>query len=88
MDSQSYRVTVAGKSYKLTSSQSTEHVKRALSCANRRLSEFMVINPRASKETAAISATLTLASELIQAQDENTRLRQQIAQMRASSETD
>ena len=81
-------MTVAGKSYKLTSSQSAEHVKRALSCANRRLSEFMVINPRASRETAAVSATLTLASELIQAQDDNTRLRQQLARMRADSASD
>lgn len=88
MDSQSYRVTVAGKSYRLTSSQSADHVRRALSCANRRLSEFMAVNPRASKETAAISATLTLASELIQAQDDNTRLRQQIAQLHAGDAHD
>lgn len=87
MDSQTYRVTVAGRSYRLTSSQSAEHVKRAISCANRRLGEFMTMNPRASKETAAISSTLSLASELIQAQDDNQRLRRQLAELHQASET-
>lgn len=88
MDSQTYRVTVAGKTYRLTSSQSAEHVKRALSCANRRLGEFMTLNPRASKETAAVSAALTLASELIAAQDDNTRLRRELADLREPREED
>ena len=78
MESHQVKVRVAGKTYTLCTTESAQHVQRVLGLVNRKLDEIRVTSPRTGTETAAISASLTLADELIKAQDDNTRLRRSL----------
>lgn len=78
MEKRSVTVLLAGKRYTLRTSESDDHIKRAVAYANRLFGEVKLISPRASAETVASAAALALADELIKAQDDNGRLRRML----------
>jgi cell division protein ZapA (FtsZ GTPase activity inhibitor) len=78
MELHQVKVRVAGKSYTLSTTESAQHVQRVLGLVNRKLDEIRASSPRIGAETAAVSVSLTLADELIKAQDDNTRLRRSL----------
>ena len=80
MDKEKREVRIAGKRYTLSASGTAEHVKRMIGLLNERLSEVAAVSPRTDRETAAIAAALSMADELINAQDDNTRLRRELTE--------
>ncbi len=67
-------VRVAGRLYKLRSTLDKRTIDRAVGYINRRLQEVHAISASMDSETAAIAVALSLAGELVQAQDDNLRL--------------
>ncbi len=75
METQRLTVRVAGKNYRLSFSDDPDHIRRLVSFTNRRIAEAGASSPATDRETAAVAAALSLADDLIKAQDDNTRLR-------------
>ena len=76
-----YTLRVAGKDYTISSADAPEHVRRMGTYVDRKIAEtassgFM------SRETATVICALSLADELITAQDDNTRLRRELLEAR------
>lgn len=71
-------VRVAGKQYRLRTTLDKATVVRAVEYINRRLQEAQTVSPGTDGETAAIAVALSLAGELVRAQDENTRLHKEL----------
>ncbi|MHC1786170.1 MAG: cell division protein ZapA [Christensenellales bacterium] len=88
METQKVTVRVAGRNYSLSSSDKPEHVRRLVSFANRKLAEASAANPTLDRETAAISAAISLSDELLKAQDDNTRLRRELGELRGKTSGD
>lgn len=80
MEKEKREVRIAGRSYTLSSAETPEHIDRTVRLLNARLNEVYALSSRIDKETAAIAAALSLADELIKAQDDNTRLRKNLIQ--------
>lgn len=75
METQRLTVRVAGKNYRLSFSDDPDHIRRLVAFTNRRIAEAGALSPATDRETAAVAAALSLADDLIKAQDDNTRLR-------------
>ena len=75
METQRLTVRVAGKNYRLSFSDDPDHIRRLVAFTNRRIAEAGASSPATDRETAAVAAALSLADDLIKAQDDNTRLR-------------
>lgn len=76
-----YTLRIAGRDYTLTSSDSAEHMHRMAVYVDRKIAETRtggIVN----RETAAVIAALSMADELLGAQDDNTRLRRELLQAR------
>lgn len=76
---QTVSVRVAGRAYTLRTTLDRHAIDRAVAYLNRRLKEVRAASPGADGETAAIAAALSLAGELVSAQDDNTRLMRQLS---------
>ncbi|MCI5566216.1 MAG: cell division protein ZapA [Clostridiales bacterium] len=76
----SYTLRIAGRDYTLTSADSAEHVKRVAVYADRKIAET-ASSGFVNRETAAVIACLSVADELLTAQDDNTRLRQELMRL-------
>ena len=74
-----YTMRIAGKEYTLTSSDAPEHVRRVAVYLDRKLAET-ASSGFLSRESAAVIAGLSIADELLTAQDDNTRLRRELLQ--------
>ncbi len=74
-------VNVGGKGYTLVSSDPPEHVQRAAAYADRTLREIATSTHQPVSQ-AAVLAVISLADEVIKAQDENTRLKHEIQLLR------
>ena len=70
-------VQIAGRELILNSTDSPEAVQRMAVLVDRKMRELMA-GGIANRETAAMMAAMTYASELIRAQDDNTRLRRKL----------
>ena len=81
MEKQKMTVRVAGKEFALVTSDSPEHLGRVAAYVDRQITET-VFATRQSKETAAVLVAMNIADELMKAQDENSRLRREIAALR------
>ena len=77
----SYTLHIAGRDYTLTSSDAPEHVRRVAVYVDRRIAETGA-SGLVNRETAAVIAGLSMADELLNAQDDNTRLRRELAKAR------
>ena len=74
-----YTMRIAGKEYTLTSSDAPEHVRRVAVYLDRKLAET-ASSGFLNRESAAVIAGLSIADELLTAQDDNTRLRRELLQ--------
>ena len=76
-----YTLRIAGRDYTITSSDPPEHVRRVGVYIDRKIAE-MASAGFVNRESAAVIAGLTVADELITAQDDNTRLRRELMEAR------
>jgi len=76
-----YTLRIAGRDYTLTSTDSPDHVRRMAVYMDRKIAETSS-SGFVSRETAAVIAGLSMADELLCAQDDNTRLRRELLQAR------
>ena len=76
-----YTLRVAGKDYTISSADAPEHVRRVAVYMDRKIAE-MATSGFVNRESAAVIAGLTVADELLTAQDDNTRLRRELMQAR------
>ena len=77
----SYTLRIAGRDYTLKSTDSPEHVRRVAVYVDRKIAETGS-SGFVNRETAAVIAGLSMADELLTAQDDNTRLRRELMQAR------
>lgn len=78
METDKQEVLIGGRKYALSTQDTPEHVERMVRLLNGRLDEMRALSTRSDQVTAAIAVALSLADELIKAQDDNTRLRKQL----------
>ena len=76
-----YTLRIAGRDYTITSADAPEHVRRLAVFVDRKIAET-ASSGFVNRETAAVIAGLTIADELLTAQDDNTRLRRELMQAR------
>ncbi len=76
-----YTLHIAGRDYTITSADAPERVKRLGVYVDRKIAEASTAG-FVNRETAAVIAGLTLADELLNAQDDNTRLRRELLEAR------
>jgi len=79
MDARKMSVKVAGRTYALSTTEPSEQVERMVELVNRGISEVRALSAGTDRETAAVAAALSMANTLIKAQEDNTRLRRQLA---------
>ncbi len=72
-----YTLKIAGRDYTLSTEDAPELVHRIAVYADRKISEASA-GGLLGKETAPVIACLSLAEELLNAQDDNTRLRKDL----------
>lgn len=77
MEQEPIAVNIAGKRYTLNQHENPEHIKQIADLTDRRIRETRVANPLLSREEAAVSAALSIADELVKANQEILRLRKQ-----------
>ncbi|MBP3656886.1 MAG: cell division protein ZapA [Clostridia bacterium] len=73
-------VRLLGHEYPLLTDQTPEHVQRMAHYVDRKMREVAILS-RASDSMAPILTTMTLADELFRAQDENSRLKRELADL-------
>ena len=76
-----YTLRIAGRDYTITSSDAPEHVRRVAVYIDRKIAETASAG-FVNRESAAVIAGMTVADELITAQDDNTRLRRELLEAR------
>ena len=76
-----YTLRIAGRDYTITSSDAPEHVRRVAVYIDRKIAET-ASSGFVNRENAAVIAGMTVADELLTAQDDNTRLRRELLQAR------
>ena len=86
LDKQKTAVRVAGREYTLVSADDPAHIRRVAQYADRKIMEAKA-SMRLSSNQAPVLAAINLADELIKAQDENSRLRREIAALREALNT-
>ena len=75
-------IHLMGHDYSLLTEQSPEQVQREAQYVDRKMRE-MAITTRASDSMVAMLTSMTLADELFRAQDENVRLKRELAQLQS-----
>lgn len=85
MTKQKITVRVAGRDYTLISPDSPEYLRRVAAYVDRKLSETAQA-ARVPLAGATVLAAIELGDELMRAQDENQRLRRELAEVRAELE--
>ncbi|MDD4080620.1 MAG: cell division protein ZapA [Eubacteriales bacterium] len=86
MEQEPIVVIIAGKRYILAEQEDPEHIKRITDLTDRRIRETRVANPFLDREEAAVSAALSIADELVKANNEILRLRKQRGKQSEASE--
>ena len=76
-----YTLRIAGRDYTITSSDAPEHVRRVAVYIDRKIAETASAG-FVNRESAAVIAGMTVADELLTAQDDNTRLRRELLHVR------
>ncbi len=77
-----YKISLVGRSFKLTSTENEEHIQRVARMAENSMNETMTLDKRISFETAAAVTALRFSEEIIRLQDDLTRLRRELADAR------
>ena len=74
-------VTVADKSYQLSGTEESAHFHRLAQLTDRRIKEVAANTESLDAEACAVAAALSLADELVKAQELNMRLRAQLEEI-------
>ena len=82
MEKQKTTVRVAGKDYTLVSSDAPEYISRVAAYVDRQITEASLA-ARLPVDKASVLVAINIADELMKAHDENSRLRREIAALRA-----
>ncbi|MBP3636417.1 MAG: cell division protein ZapA [Clostridia bacterium] len=85
MEKQKTTVRVAGRDYTLVSSDAPEYIARVATYVDRKITEASLA-ARLPVDKAAVLVSLNIADELMKAHDENSRLRREIAALRAKGD--
>ena len=85
MEKQKTTVRVAGRDYTLVSSDAPEYISRVAAYVDRKITETALAT-RMNVDKAAVLVSLNIADELMKAHDENSRLRREIAALRAKGD--
>ena len=75
-------IHLMGHDYPLLTDQAPEQVQRVARYVDRKMRE-MAITTRASESMVAMIASMTIADELFRAQDENVRLKKEMAKLQS-----
>lgn len=75
-------IHLMGHDYSLLTEQSPEQVQREAQYVDRKMRE-MAITTRASDSMVAMLTSMTLTDELFRAQDENVRLKRELAKLQS-----
>ena len=75
-------IHVMGHDYPLLTDQAPEQVQRVARYVDRKMRE-VAITTRASESAVAVLSSITLADELFRAQDENVRLKKELAKLQS-----
>ena len=78
-----YSLRIAGKEYTIRSADAPDHVHRMAVYVDRKITELSH-SGFVNREDAAVISALTLADELFNAQDDNTRLRRELMAIRSA----
>ena len=78
-------VKLMGHDYTLVTDQQPEHVQRMAQYVDRKMREVAIV-VRAQESAVPILTCVTLAEELFRAQDENNRLRRELAAAKENRE--
>ena len=78
VEKQKQIVKIGGKSYSLVTSQSPAQIQRILHLINTKLNDFSSVSSINTSELPLMMSALSLADELIIAEDDNTRLRREL----------
>jgi cell division protein ZapA (FtsZ GTPase activity inhibitor) len=81
MGSHTCTVRIAGRDFTLTSQESDEKTRRIAAYVDRKILEASS-QTLASREISAVIAALSIAEELLDAQDDNQRLRNELYEAR------
>ena len=80
MEARKMSVKVAGRTYTLSTTEPSAQVERMVDLVNRTIAETRAASPNTDRKTAAVAAALSMASTLMKAQEDNTRLRRELAE--------
>lgn len=81
-----YTLHMAGRDYTITSADSPEYVRRLAVYVDRKIAET-ASSGLMNRESSAVITCLFIAEELMNAQDDNTRLRRELMQARQELQT-
>ena len=76
-----YTLRIAGRDFTITSADAPEHVRRLAVYVDRKIAET-ASSGFVNRDAAAVIAGMSIADELLTAQDDNTRLRRELMQAR------
>ena len=85
MEKQKTTVRVAGKEYTLVSSDAPEYIGRVAAYVDRKIKDA-ALSTRLPADKTAVLVCLNITDELMKAHDENTRLRRELAALRAQGD--
>ena len=85
MEKQKHIVRIAGKSYSLLTTHSDANVQRIVLLLNKRLRDLTSASFVKDSQTMTILTALSLADDLVAAQDDNTRLRRELDEANVNS---
>jgi cell division protein ZapA len=74
-------VRIAGHEYTIVGTDAPDHIQRVAAYVDRRMSDLAIAS-RLAPNTVSVLTAMNLADELLKAQDENVRLRQQLQHAR------
>lgn len=83
MEKQKVTVRLMGKDYSLVTDQTNDDVQRIARYADRKMREMALVS-RLPDSAVAVLTCMTLTEELIHAQEENRKLKTEMAQIRAA----
>lgn len=84
MEKEKIQLNIAGKNYTMLSSESKEKLQRIAAYVGRKIDEIYLTS-RMSTEEAAVITAMNVAEELMQSQDENSRLRRELRKIQNES---
>lgn len=82
MEKNTATVHIGGKTYTVSSAKGQAYVQRVAALVSRRADEVAQAARLHSQEALTVAAMISFAEELVQAQDDNQRLRKQLADAR------